>query len=94
MRRADRHCEAVDAGQFDKAFRFLRVRQKCALCVHAHVVFHTAQPSQLCLDAAIIEMAEIHHRFHQLHVLLKRVMTAVNHRAAHARMDLATNIVQ
>ncbi|MNO87275.1 hypothetical protein D3C76_786940 [compost metagenome] len=39
-------------------------------------------------------MAEIHHRFHQFHILLEREMAAVNHRAAHASVDLTANILQ
>ncbi|MNE54866.1 hypothetical protein D3C80_1496790 [compost metagenome] len=94
VRRTNRHGQAVHSRQFHKAFCFLRIGQKCAFGVHAHIVFHTAQTSQLGLDAAVIEMAEFHDGFHQRHVLLKREVAAVDHCAAHARIDLAANVVQ
>ena len=91
---ADGDGEAIHAGQFDKAFRFLRVGEKCTLRVDAHVIFHAAQTAQLSLDATVVEVAEIDYRFHQLHVLFKRIVAAVDHRATHASVNLATNIVE
>ena len=53
-----------------------------------------AQTAQLGFDAAVVEVAEIDHRLHQFHVLFKRIVAAVDHRAAHARVDLAAYIIQ
>ncbi|MNE45537.1 hypothetical protein D3C80_1398230 [compost metagenome] len=94
MCRAYCHGQTVDSRELHKAFCFLRIGQKCAFGIHAHVIFHAAQTPQFGLDAAIIEMAEIHNGFHQRHVLLKREVAAVDHCAAHACIHLATNVIQ
>ncbi|GDU51236.1 hypothetical protein ExPUPEC61_02159 [Escherichia coli] len=39
-------------------------------------------------------MAEVNNRFHQLHVLGKREVAAVDHRTAHTCVDFTANIIQ
>jgi hypothetical protein len=55
---ADGDGEAVDAGQFNKTFCLLRIGQKSAFSINAHVIFHAAQASEFCFDAAITGMAK------------------------------------
>ena len=94
MRRTNRYRQAVDASQFDKAFSFLWIGQECTFGVNAHVIFNTAEAAQFCFHAAIPGVAEVDNRFHQLHVLGKREVAAVDHRAAHACVDFTANIIQ
>ena len=64
------------------------------LVVYYSATGNTAQAAQFCFHAAILGVAEVDNRFHQLHVLGKREMTAVDHRAAHACVDFTANIIQ
>ena len=91
---ADGYRQAIDAGLFHEAPGLLRIGQEGALFINVHIIFDAAEAPQLGLDAAVVEVAEIDHRLHQLHVLRKRKVAAVDHRAAHAGVDLAADIGQ
>ena len=87
MGSSDGDCQGVNPGSLNKFFHFVGIGIAGVLLGDNHLVLHTGQCAQLCLDNNAVIMGVLHYLTGNLNIFIERLGRSVNHNGGEPIFD-------